>query len=91
MNLLKHTLWALGMASLAGCTTVDIEQSINQLNETTRSMTQGQVVLALSHEQQAALVERSETLLDQPLTMNSAIELMLSNSPQFQALLARGW
>ena len=81
---------ALAIAGLTGCATVNMDQSMTKLNETTASMTDKKVVLALNDEQRKQLRGQADALLKKPLNLNSTVELMLVNSPEFQALLARG-
>ena len=91
MRTLKYTAIALAIAGLTGCATVNMDQSMANLNETTASMTEKKVVLALNDEQRNQLRAQADELLKTPLGLNSTVELMLVNSPEFQALLARGY
>ena len=91
MRTLKYTAIALAIAGLTGCATVNMDQSMANLNETTASMTDKKVVLALNNEQRNQLRAQADELLKTPLGLNSTVELMLVNSPEFQALLARGY
>lgn len=50
MRTLKYTAIALAIAGLTGCATVNMDQSMANLNETTASMTEKKVVLALNDE-----------------------------------------
>lgn len=91
MKTLRYTAMALAIAGLTGCATVNMDQSMTKLNETTASMTDKKVVLALNDEQRKQLRGQADALLKKPLNLNSTVELMLVNSPEFQALLARGY
>ncbi|MCQ8895713.1 TolC family protein [Limnobacter humi] len=91
MSYLRKSILALAVASLAGCATVDINQSIDQTNLRTQSLTAGKVSLALNATQKQVLGETTDKLLAQPLTMAGSVQLMLANSPDFQALLAQNW
>jgi hypothetical protein len=91
MSMFKHTALALAIAGLAGCATVNVDQSMGSINQSTSAMTQGKVTLALNDEQRNKLREQADELLKNPLSPNSTVELMLLNSPDFQALLARGY
>ena len=91
MSYFRKSLIVVAITALAGCATVDVNQSIDQANKRTESLTDGKVTLALTNEQKQALSQNSEKLLANPLDMAGSVQLMLSNSPEFQALLARNW
>ena len=55
MKTLRYTAMALAIAGLTGCATVNMDQSMTKLNETTASMTDKKVVLALNDEQRKQL------------------------------------
>lgn len=91
MSYFRKSLMVVAIAALTGCATVDINQSIEQTNQRVQSQTAGNVALALTSGQKQALEQNSEKLLAAPLDMAGSVQLMLSNSPEFQALLARSW
>lgn len=91
MNAFRKTILALAITGLAGCATVDVNQSIEQSNQRTEALTQGKVVLALTDEQKQNLAEKASKLLAEPIGMEGSVQLMLANSPEFQAILAQNW
>src|SRR5687768_8867827 len=80
-----------GAVLLAGCATVDIDQSLRETNEAARDFTQGKAELSRTTEQRQARDQLSQQLLAKPLSMDEAVQLALANSPSFQSLLAQGW
>lgn len=71
MKTLRYTAMALAIAGLTGCATVNMDQSMTKLNETTASMTDKKVVLALNDEQRKQLRGQADALLKKPLNLNS--------------------
>ncbi|NPC55612.1 TolC family protein [Caenimonas soli] len=76
---------------LAGCASVDLDQSLRETNEAARDFAQGRVELSRTAEQRHARDQLSRQLLAEPVSMDEAVQLALANSPGFQALLAQGW
>ncbi len=76
---------------LAGCTSVNIDQALQQTNQATPEFTQGQLELSRSAEQRQARQALSEKLLAKPLSMTDAVQLALANSATVQSLLAASW
>ncbi len=82
---------AAALAALAGCAAVDIDQSIAATNDTTRAFSQGNLAIQRTQAQREARDALSAQLLAQPLSMGSAVQLSIGNSPAVQALLAQSW
>ena len=80
----------LAMA-LAGCTTMDINQSLARANTDTARFTQGNLALAQDDNQRDASQRAADELLGKPLGQDDAVRLALINSPSMQALLAQHW
>ena len=76
---------------LAGCASVNIEQAIQETNQTTQGFTQGKLELSRTEQQRQARSRLSEQLLAKPLTMDDAVQVALANSPSMQALVAQSW
>lgn len=76
---------------LAGCATVDIDQTVRETNEAVPDFTGGKLELSRTQQQRQVREQLSTELLSKPLTMNDAVQLALTNSPSVQALLAQGW
>ncbi|MEP6826196.1 MAG: TolC family protein, partial [Ramlibacter sp.] len=76
---------------LAGCASVNFDQTLQDTNANTASFTQGKVQLSRNQEQNRARDRLADELLAKPLSQDGAVQLALANSPAFQALLADGW
>jgi hypothetical protein len=76
---------------LTGCASVNMEQVLSDTQAQTQTFSQGQLALIQTPEQQAAVMNRSTQLLQQPLSQNDAVQLSLLHSPAWQALLAQHW
>ena len=76
---------------LAGCASVNIDQTVQDTNETSVAFTQGKLELSRSAGQQQAQAGLSRDLLAKTLGMDEAVQLALANSPAVQALLAQSW
>lgn len=77
--------------TLAGCATVDVNQSLARANADVASFTKGDLSLARTDGQRAAFLVASDELLAKPLGQDDAVRLALVNSPSMQALLAQHW
>ena len=85
-------LSALGSAMvLAGCASVNIDQTLDSTNAATQDFTQGKLELSRSTQQREGRARLSTDLLAQPLDMNAAVQLALANSPAVQTLVAQSW
>ena len=82
---------ALLAVTMAGCATVDIDQSLGRANTEVAGFTKGNLTLAQSDSQRAALQITADELLAKPLSQDDAVRLALVNSPSMQALLAQHW
>jgi len=82
---------ALVVLTLTGCARVDFEESLARTNRTTAGFTDGNLALAQTDEQRAAMTKTAATLLARPLSQQDAVHLALVNSPAIQAMLARNW
>lgn len=87
----QRTSLALLVCTLTACASVDLDQQMGRINQASQAFTQGQLVLAQRDEQRKALRDKAEQLLSGALSQTAAVDLMLANSPGFQALLAQGW
>ena len=84
-------LTAVGMLLLAGCATVDINQSVARTNQEAGDLTGGKLSFAQSDADRAKLQDSANAVLAKPLTQDDAVHLALINSPAMQALLAQSW
>ncbi len=84
-------LVGVGTLLLAGCATVDINQSIARANQDTGSLTGGRLTLAQTDRERDELQGAATAILAKPLSADDAVHLALTNSPAVQALLAQSW
>ena len=82
---------AIGVLLLAGCATVDVNQSIARANTDASTFTKGALSLAQNDEQRRSMRDAAEALLANPLSQDDAVRLALVNSAAMQALLAQSW
>jgi outer membrane protein TolC len=87
----KVVALAVTMASLNGCASVSIEQTLARSNQDAAGFTQGKLQIARSDEQRQAMRAQAEALLQKPLAQHDAVALALANSPAVQALIAQHW
>ena len=88
---LKLPALASAALVLAGCASVNMDQTLQDTNLQTGGFTQGKLDLSLTAAQQQARAKLSSELLATPLGMDDAVQLALSNSPAVQTLLAQSW
>ncbi|MDX5298836.1 MAG: TolC family protein [Gammaproteobacteria bacterium] len=88
---LRHTVLPIMLAGLAGCSSLSLEDQLQQANADTAEFTGVKLQLALNSEQREYMQQRADVLLTTPLSSAAAVELALINSPAFQAILARSW
>lgn len=86
-------LGALAAAALvlAGCASVNMDQTLAETNQATASFTQGKLTLQRTEAQRQAADKLSTDLLARPLGMDESVQLALANSPAVQGLLAQSW
>jgi outer membrane protein TolC len=80
-----------GYLGLAGCASYNLDQSLNRLNRYASSFTQSELNLAKNKEDRDKRLAATTQLLAQPVGQKEAVQLLLANSPAFQALLAQNW
>jgi len=90
-HLLRKTAISLAVLVLAGCASVNINESVDQTNQELNGFTNGQLSLVQTDEQRQAMVSKASEILKEPLSQPAAVELMLTHSPQFQTVLAENW
>ena len=87
----RLTSLAIASLVLAGCASVNIDQAVQETNDTADTFTQGKLELSRTEQQQQARGKLAVELLAEPLSMNGAVQLALANSPAVQTLLAQSW
>lgn len=90
-HLLKKTAISLAVLVLAGCASVNINESVDQTNQELNGFTDGKLTLMQTDEQRQAMAAKASEILKEPLSQPAAVELMLTHSPQFQTVLAENW
>ncbi|MFZ6733988.1 TolC family protein [Undibacterium sp. Ji42W] len=74
---------------MTGCTSFDINQSTQKINQQYPAYTQGKLALASTSAQQKDMKVRAASLLHDTLTQDAAVQIALLNSPALQAMLAQ--
>lgn len=76
---------------LAGCATVNIDDSVQKANQAVPGFTQGHLQLNQTDQQRQQAQQLAEQLLASPLGMDGAVQLALANSPAVQQLIGESW
>ncbi|MFZ2739328.1 MAG: TolC family protein [Burkholderiaceae bacterium] len=79
------------LVMLAGCASVNFEQSLANTNREANSFTQGQLSLAQTPDQRIEMARLAQDILSKPVAQGDAVRLALLNSPGVQTLLAQNW
>ena len=90
-KLFKLTAMAAAALVLAGCASVNFDQTVGETNQTTSAFTSGRLTFSQTAEQTAARSKLSSELLSKPLSSDEAVQLALANSPNVQTMLAQTW
>jgi outer membrane protein TolC len=81
----------VSLLTLAGCASVDVDDSVARTNREATGFTGGKLALARSEDDRRSREQLSAELLKGPLSQADAVQLALANSPSVQALLAQHW
>ena len=76
---------------LSGCTSYNIDQGVNRVNREATAFTQSELNLAKNKDDRVKRLAATTQLLAKPVGQTEAVQLLLANSPAFQALLAQNW
>ena len=90
-SFLKLGTVAAATLVLAGCASVNFDQTLTDTSGNLGTFTEGKLQLSRTEQQAQARAKLAADLLAQPLGMNEAVQLSLANSPLVQALLAQSW
>jgi len=90
-RIFRLTALAASGLVLAGCASVNFDQTVQGTNDSTGSFTQGKLELSRTEQQSQARAKLTSELLAKPLSMDEAVQLALTNSPAMQTLLAQSW
>ncbi|MEJ8855903.1 TolC family protein [Variovorax robiniae] len=88
---MRLTAVALGVALLAGCATVSIDDALQETNSNAKQFTQGKLEISRTQEQRDRRRQLTQELLSKPLSQDDSVQAALANSPAVQALLAESW
>lgn len=88
---LAGTSLACALLALSGCASYDVNQGLAQVNVSTEPFSGAQVQLSQTAQDQARLQALSAQLLARPVDAPAAVQLFMTNSSAFQALLAEQW
>ena len=88
---LKRSALAAAIVLLAGCASVNIDDTLAETNNANSTFTGGKLELSRTDTQRQARSKLSGELLAKPLGMDDAVQLALANSPAVQTLLAQSW
>ncbi len=90
---MKHTpiILLLSLFASTACVQFDVKQSVSATNNALPEFTNGNLQLLISDDQKKKAKERTDELLAAELSLPSAIEVALQNSPAIQAMLTEYW
>ena len=87
----KVALSLSAVAILAGCASVNLEQTLEKTNAQTGDFTAGRLSLAQTDQQRDERQQAASKLLTSVVGQKEAVQLALLNSPSMQAMLAQSW
>lgn len=88
---IAFVLVLLSQVAVTGCVQFDLKNSLAKTNDTLPEFTEGNLQLLISDEQKQSARRRTNELLAEELTLSSAIEVALQNSPNIQLMLSQHW
>jgi outer membrane protein TolC len=88
---IKSMVLVVATLGLSGCASYNLNQGLDRVNRNASSFTQGELSLAKSKEERDKRLAATTQLLAKPVGQKEAVQLLLANSPAFQALLAQNW
>lgn len=91
LNHLKWGVTVVAVAALSACASFDLQKGLDRANSDTKELTQGELQLARTEGERQRRLAMSFQILAKPLGQAQAVQLMLANSPAFQALMAQNW
>jgi outer membrane protein TolC len=94
MNLRYTKLKSMALVAalgLSGCASYNVEQGLDRANREANRFTQSELNLAKNKEERDKRLAATNQLLAKPVGQKEAVQLLLANSPAFQALLAQNW
>lgn len=94
MKTFKHFKFALtivAVATLYGCASYDIQKGVDRASLDTKDFVKSDLQLAKTEEDRQKRQATAAQLLLNPVGQTEAVQLMLANSPSFQAVMAQNW
>lgn len=94
MKTFKHFKFALtivAVATLYGCASYDIQKGVDRASLDTKDFVKSDLQLAKTDEDRQKRQATAAQLLLNPVGQTEVVQLMLVNSPAFQALMAQNW
>ena len=92
MNLkFKSMVLMTAALGLSGCASYNVGQGVDRANRDASGFTQSELNLAKNKEERDKRLAATNQLLAKPVGQKEAVQLLLANSPAFQALLAQNW
>jgi hypothetical protein len=76
---------------LAGCTGFEPEKSVDRYQSAVFCVHTIIAETSFNSEQKSRLQATADRLLQEPISQNDAVQIALTNSPAFQAMLAQYW
>ncbi len=88
---LKSMTMVVAALGLSGCASYNLNQGLDRVNRDANGFTQSELNLAKTKEERDKRLAATNQLLAKPVGQKEAVQLLLANSPAFQALLAQNW
>jgi len=87
----KTLILFIAVLGVSGCASYNLNQGLDRVNRDVSSFTQSELNLAKNKEDRDKRLAATTQLLAKPVGQKEAVQLLLANSPAFQALLAQNW
>jgi outer membrane protein TolC len=87
----KSLILFIAVLGVSGCASYNLNQGLDRVNRDVSSFTQSELNLAKNKEDRDKRLAATTQLLAKPVGQKEAVQLLLANSPAFQALLAQNW
>lgn len=87
----KALILFIAVLGVSGCASYSLNQGLDRVNRDASSFTQSELNLAKNKEDRDKRLAATTQLLAKPVGQKEAVQLLLANSPAFQALLAQNW
>jgi len=87
----KFALTIMAVATLYGCASYDVQKGVDRASFDAKDFVKNDLQLARTEEDRQKRQATSAQLLLNPVEQTEAVQLMLVNSPAFQALIAQNW